>query len=51
MPKIPSDISGQDAVKAFQRTGWTVSRYGPHIIRSLLRHAYLIVEEFLKLVK
>ena len=32
MPKLPSDISGQDAVKAFQKDGWTIARYGPHII-------------------
>lgn len=32
MSKLPSDISGHDAVKAFQRGGWTASRYGPHII-------------------
>ena len=32
MPKIPADISGQEAVKAFQKAGWTVARYGPHII-------------------
>ena len=32
MPRLPADISGQDAVKAFQRAGWTVARYGPHII-------------------
>ena len=74
MSKLPSDISGQNAVKAFQRTGWIVSRYGPHIImekegmrsilsvpnhkilargtlRSLLRHANLTVEEFLRLLK
>ena len=32
MPKLPSDISGLDAVKAFQKAGWIVARYGPHII-------------------
>ena len=74
MPKVPSDISGQGAVKAFRRAGWSVARYGPHIImekegmrsvlsvpnhrilargtlRSLIRHANLTVEEFLKLFK
>jgi len=73
MSKLPSDISGQDAVKAFQRAGWTVARYGPHIImekegmrsilsvpnhkilakgtlRSLIRHANLTIEEFLRLL-
>ncbi|MEK7220191.1 MAG: hypothetical protein AAB253_03270 [candidate division NC10 bacterium] len=32
MSKLPSDISGQAAVKAFQKAGWTTARYGPHII-------------------
>ena len=32
MPKLPSDISGHDAVSAFRKAGWTVARYGAHII-------------------
>ena len=32
MSKLPVDISGHDAVKAFERAGWSVARYGPHII-------------------
>ena len=32
MPKLPAAISGQDAVKAFQKAGWSIARYGPHII-------------------
>ena len=32
MSKLPSDISGQTAVRAFQKSGWRVARYGPHII-------------------
>ena len=74
MPKLPSDISGQDALRAFQKAGWSAVRYGSHIImekegmrsvlsipnhrilargtlRSLIRHANLTVEEFLKLLK
>lgn len=74
MSKLPSDISGQDAVKTFQRAGWAVARHGPHIImekegmravlsipnhrilargtlRSLIRHANLTVEDFLRLLK
>ena len=74
MSKLPSDISGQDAVRAFQRNGWNIARYGPHIImekegmrsvlsipnhkiiargtlRSLVRHANLTVEEFLRHLK
>ena len=32
MPKLPVDISGQEAVKAFRRAGWTIARFGVHII-------------------
>ena len=32
MPKLPRDISGRQAVKAFQKDGWAISRKGPHII-------------------
>ena len=32
MPRLPTDISGRKAVKAFQRAGWMVRRWGPHII-------------------
>ena len=32
MSKLPTNISGKDAVKAFQRGGWSIARYGPHII-------------------
>ena len=32
MPKLPANISGKDAVKAFEKAGWIVARYGPHII-------------------
>ena len=32
MPKLPSAISGQNAVKAFQKDGWVIARYGDHII-------------------
>jgi len=32
MPKLPANISGKDAVKAFEKVGWSIARYGPHII-------------------
>ena len=32
MPKLPTDVSGREAVKAFQRAGWVVRRWAPHII-------------------
>ena len=32
MPKLPTDVSGREAVRAFQRAGWVVRRWGPHII-------------------
>ncbi|HDZ76917.1 MAG TPA: addiction module toxin, HicA family [Candidatus Omnitrophica bacterium] len=32
MPKLPTNISGKDAIKVFQKDGWFISRYGPHII-------------------
>ncbi|MBI3307644.1 MAG: type II toxin-antitoxin system HicA family toxin [Candidatus Omnitrophica bacterium] len=32
MSKLPTDISGATAVKAFVRSGWIVRKYGPHII-------------------
>ena len=32
MPKLPVDVSGQKAVKAFRRAGWTIARFGVHII-------------------
>ncbi len=32
MAHLPSDISGLDAVKAFRKAGWTIARFGPHII-------------------
>jgi len=32
MSKLSRDISGQDAVKAFRKAGWIISRTGPHII-------------------
>ena len=32
MPKLPRDISGRQAVKAFQRAGWTIARTGLHIV-------------------
>ena len=32
MPKLPSAISGQDAVNAFQKDGWVIARYRAHII-------------------
>ena len=73
MSKLPRDLSGREAVKAFQRAGWIIRRVGPHIIlekeglwptlsipdhkaldpgllRSLIRHADLTVEEFLRLL-
>jgi predicted RNA binding protein YcfA (HicA-like mRNA interferase family) len=31
MPKLPV-ISGPEAVKAFQKAGWTLRRLGPHLI-------------------
>lgn len=32
MPKLPRDISGRQAVKAFQKDDWVISRRGPHIV-------------------
>lgn len=32
MPKVPRDLSGREAVKAFMRVGWVVKKLGPHII-------------------
>ena len=32
MPKLPTDVSGRKAVKAFERAGWVVRRWGPHIV-------------------
>ena len=32
MAKLPRDISGREAVGAFQRAGWTVRKVGSHII-------------------
>ena len=32
MSKLPTDVSGREAVKAFQRAGWVVRRWGSHII-------------------
>ena len=73
MAKLPRDCSGRQAVKAFQRAGWIVTRQtashvilvkagqrptlsvpdhnvlDPGLLRSLLRHAELSVEEFLRL--
>jgi len=32
MPKLPRDVSGRQAVRAFQKAGWLVRKTGPHII-------------------
>ena len=74
MPRLPRDCSGRQAVRAFQRAGWTVARQtashiilvkpgtrptlsvpdhkvlDPGLLRSLLRHAGLSVEVFLRLL-
>ena len=61
MPKLPSAISGQNAVKAFQKDGWVIARYGAHSVpnhkvlargtlRTLIRYANLTVEDFINLL-
>ena len=32
MAKLPRDVSGQQAVRAFQKAGWLIRKTGPHII-------------------
>jgi len=32
MPKLPRDISGHQAVQAFQKAGWLIRKRGSHII-------------------
>lgn len=74
MPRLPV-ISGEEAIKAFQRAGWVVRRQaGSHValekegepptlavprhreldkglLRRLIRHAGLTVEEFVRLTR
>jgi predicted RNA binding protein YcfA (HicA-like mRNA interferase family) len=74
MAKLPRDVSGRQAVRAFQKAGWLIRKAGPHIImekegmrptlsvpnhkvldpgilRSLIRHSGLTIEEFIHLLK
>ena len=32
MPKLPRNLSGREAVRAFHKAGWKVRKIGPHII-------------------
>ena len=32
MSKLPTDLSGPDAVKAFTKAGWIIRKWGSHII-------------------
>lgn len=32
MARLPRDISGRQAVRAFQKAGWLIRKTGPHII-------------------
>ena len=32
MPKLPRDVSGRQAVRAFEKAGWVIRKHGPHII-------------------
>lgn len=32
MPKLPRDVSGRQAVRAFQKAGWLIRKVSSHII-------------------
>jgi predicted RNA binding protein YcfA (HicA-like mRNA interferase family) len=58
--KLPRNVSGSQAVAAFERAGWVVRRYGNHIIMgkagvsyhlSVPNHPVLAVGTLSRLVK